>query len=77
MSKKSKNTYEKYLNDLYGYEMNIDDAVNALVYLVSKKWCMKIAKRKIWQIIINGRAGSVLRLRDPIAFSIGYSEWNP
>lgn len=77
MSKKSKKTYEKYLNDYYKNEMNIDDAIDALVYLTSKKWCMEVAKAKIMWIILGGRAGSVLRVRDPIAFNIGYNEWNP
>lgn len=74
---KSKTAYEKYLNDFYKNEVNIDTAINALIYLQSKKYCMKMAERKTKHMIINGRAGSVLRLRDPIAFNVGYNEWNP
>lgn len=75
--KKTKTAYEKYLNDLYENEMKTDAAINALIYLQSKKYCMKMAKQKTKHMIINGHAGSVLRFRDPIAFNVGYNEWNP
>jgi hypothetical protein len=56
---KTKKQFEEYLNDLYSQDTL--NSFETLEYLTNK--------------IIDGKAGSVLRRLDSIAFEAGYNDW--
>lgn len=77
--KKTKSAYEKYLNDLYRDTFrDYDEADENFNYLIKGK-----ARNNLFGGIPNklirhynaGTLGTLLRLNDPIAFSIGYKDW--
>ena len=61
--KKTRKNYEDYLNDIY----NIDEGLDVGEYMLPQ------AKR----LLMSGKYGSALRKYDPVAFNVGFNEWQP
>jgi hypothetical protein len=60
-TRKTKKKYEEYLNDLYyGQDISTEEQYE---YLKAKRLLMK------------GKLGTALRKDDPIAFEVGFEEW--
>lgn len=59
--RKTKKSYEEYLNDLYrGHDLTEEQEFE---YLKSRR------------LLMRGRLGSAVRRGDPIAFEVGFHEW--
>ncbi len=70
MANYSDKAHEKYLSDIYLDEYSIDDAMDRLIYLTSPNRGKDnyITEKSLKRSILGGRAGTVLRRYDPIAF---------
>ena len=63
--KKTKKSYVEFLNGLYHFESIMDNDP----YLIKKPSDKRLATQ--------GKYGDLLKKNDPIAFNVGYNEWQP
>lgn len=63
--RKTKDNYEKYLNDLYYGQDLWGYGISDYTYLNAPR------------LLIKGKLGTALRKHDPIAFNVGFDEWRP
>jgi len=64
--KRTRGAYEQYLNELFP-EYNEE----RMAYLLTKSR----KPTKMRKALDRGNYGKLLRLHDPVAFSVGYGEW--
>lgn len=72
--KKTKKNYEEYLNQIYN-EMGWIEAFNQLQYLSNPNRGCYCSQVKISNYNSKKQLGKLLRIFDPLAFEIGYSDW--
>lgn len=68
--RKTKKSYEEYLNSIYDFHSCRD----ATEYL----WSSKVEARqrnKVLKLGLQCKYGTILRTYDPIAFEVGYNEY--
>lgn len=73
---KTKSDYEKHLNDLYADSFGMEQAIEQFIYLTSDKRGERTTKSNIISCYVNHQLGTLLRRYDPIAFNVGFNEWN-
>lgn len=75
VNKKTKKAYEQYLNEYYS-EMSVEHVQELLAYIVSDlRHGSILTEQKLIQRIEDGKAGTVVRVYDPIGFEVGYNDW--
>lgn len=73
---KSKNAYEKYLNQFYS-EMVSSDVFDKFIYFTNRNRTISLSEKLLWNWIYKNKIGTLVHKYDSIAFNVGYNEWNP
>jgi len=63
--------YEEYLNELY----DVDTCLEQTEHCWAGNDKTPAQKTSALRVAKEGRYGTVLRLYDPIAFTVGYNDW--
>jgi hypothetical protein len=73
---KNKKQYEAHLNELYNDCFTQQEAQFNFEYLTSKWRHPRTTKKHILNMYERRELGTLLRKLDPIAFNVGFNEWN-
>lgn len=72
--KKTKKDYEKHLN-MYYSEFPLKKTKDALIYLTVPARGKHITEKQLQKAWSNFTLGKIVRKYDPIAFNVGFNEW--
>lgn len=72
---KTEDDYEEYLNDLYSSVFDADSAVDKFIYMTVPSRGDHLSEEEIQGHFYNNTLGTMLKEYDPIAFNVGFGEW--
>lgn len=74
-AEKTEDDYEEYLNDLYSQIFDADSAVDKFIYMTVPSRGNHLSEEEIQGHAYGNTLGTMLREYDPIAFNVGFGEW--
>lgn len=75
--KKTFKQYELYLNAFHSEHYDFETMKDNFIYLTNKTRGKHISEKTLIKAYYNKTLGSLLRKYDPIAFRVGFNEWQP